>query len=103
MRQAMKTPDLNSQYSVIDGCAVQMLDEVHSGSSDMELILARVLPKLRNVTNFKVVLLSATLSIAEFVQRAKDAGLEDKYIKLWTVKADISSRLMYACHLTLQL
>ena len=28
MRQAMKTPDLNSQYSVVDGCAVLMLDEV---------------------------------------------------------------------------
>ena len=80
MRQAMKTPDINSQYSVVDGCAVLMLDEVHSGSSDMELILARILPKLRSVTNFKVVLLSATLNIAEFMQRAKDAGLKDKYI-----------------------
>ena len=73
MRQAMKTPEFNSQYSVVDGCAVLMLDEVHSGSSDMELILARVLPKLRNVTNFKVVLLSATLNVAEFMQRARDA------------------------------
>ena len=54
MRQAMKTPDMNSHYGVIDGCAVLMLDEVHSGSSDMELILARVLPKLKNITNFKV-------------------------------------------------
>ena len=81
MRQAMKTPDLNSQYSVIDGCAVLMLDEVHSGSSDMELILARVLPKLKAVTNFKVVLLSATLNMAEFLQRAKEAGLEDRYIQ----------------------
>ena len=44
MRQAMKTPDMNSQYGVVEGCAVLMLDEVHSGSSDMELILARVLP-----------------------------------------------------------
>ena len=52
----------NSHYGVIDGCAVLMLDEVHSGSSDMELILARVLPKLKNITNFKVVLLSATLN-----------------------------------------
>ena len=42
MRQAMKTPDINSPYSVIDGCAVLMLDEVHSGSSDMELILAAI-------------------------------------------------------------
>ena len=56
MRQAMKTPDLNSPYSVIDDCAVLMLDEVHSGSSDLELILARVNPKLKNATNFKVVL-----------------------------------------------
>ena len=80
MRQAMKTPEFNSQYSVVDGCAVLMLDEVHSGSSDMRLMLARVLPKLKNVTNFKVVLLSATLNIAEFRQRAKDAGLYERYI-----------------------
>ena len=70
---ANETPDFNSQYSVIDGCAVLMLDEVHSGSSDMELILARVLPKLRTVTNFKV--------MAEFLQRAKEAGLEERYVK----------------------
>ena len=82
MRQAMKTPDMNSHYGVIDGCAVLMLDEVHSGSSDMELILARVLPKLKNITNFKVVLLSATLNKEEFLQRAKDAGLEEKYVQV---------------------
>ena len=81
MRQAMKTPDVNSPFGVVDGCAVLMLDEVHSGSSDMELILARVSPKLKNVTNFKVVLLSATLNVAEFLQRAKEAGLEDRYIQ----------------------
>ena len=81
MRQAMKTPDMNSHYGVIDGCAVLMLDEVHSGSSDMELILARVLPKLKTITNFKVVLLSLTLNKDEFLQRAKDAGLEERYIQ----------------------
>ena len=58
-----------------------MLDEVHSGSSDMELILARVLSKLKTVTNFKVVLLSATLNVSEFLQRAQDAGLEERYIQ----------------------
>ena len=47
MRQAMKTPDMNSPYGVIDGCAVLMLDEVHSGSSDMELILARILTEAK--------------------------------------------------------
>ena len=82
MRQAMKTPDMNSHYGVIEGCAVLMLDEVHSGSSDMELILARVLPKLKTITNFKVVLLSATLNKDELLQRAKDAGLEEKYIQV---------------------
>ena len=87
MRQAMKTPDTNSPYGVIDGCAVLMLDEVHSGSSDMELILARVLPKLKNVTNFKVVLLSATLNVAEFFHRAKDAGLEERYIQIMDSEA----------------
>ena len=82
MRQAMKTPDMNSHYGVVEGCAVLMLDEVHSGSSDMELILARVLPKLKTVTNFKVVLLSATLNKDEFLQRAREAGLEDRYIQV---------------------
>ena len=43
-----------------------MLDEVHSDSSDMELNLARVRPKLKTITNFKVVLLSATLNVDEF-------------------------------------
>ena len=81
MRQAMKTPDMNSQYGVVEGCAVLMLDEVHSGSSDMELILARVLPKLKTVTNFKAVLLSATLNVSEFLQRAREAGIEERYIK----------------------
>ena len=81
MRQAVKTPDINSQYGVVEGCAVLMLDEVHSGSSDMELILARVLPKLKTVTNFKVVLLSATLNVSEFLQRAQEAGLEERYIQ----------------------
>ena len=47
----------------------------------MELILARVLPKLQMVTNFKVVLLSATLNVAEFLQRAQEAGLEERYIQ----------------------
>ena len=81
MRQAMKVPDMNSQYRVVDGCAVLMLDEVHSGSSDMELILERVLPKLKTVTNFKVVLLSATLNVSEFLPRAQEAGLEERYIQ----------------------
>ena len=81
MRQAMSTPDVNSTLSVVDGCAVLLLDEVLSGSSDMELILARILPKLRSVTNFKVVLLSATLEIDDLVQRAYDAGLEDRFIQ----------------------
>ena len=40
----------------------------------MELILARILPKLISVTNFKVVLLSATHEASDFVQRAKEAG-----------------------------
>ena len=81
MRQAMKTSDMNSPYGVVEGCAVLMLDEVHSGSSDMELILARVLPKLKAVTNFKVVLLSATLNVSEFLQRAQEASIEERYIK----------------------
>ena len=57
-----------------------MLDEVHTGSSEMELSLARVLPKLKNVTNFKVVFLSATVNVAELMQRASEAGLPRKYI-----------------------
>ena len=79
-----------------------MLDEVHSGSSDMELILARVLPKLKNVTNFKVVLLSATLNMAEFLQRAQDAGLESRYIKTRIAKVGIKNWLTCVYLLTHQ-
>ena len=75
MRQAMKTPDMNSQYGVVEGCAVLMLDEVHAGSSDMELILARVLPKLKNshkfqgcalISNLKCVRVSSTSSRSRY-------------------------------------
>ena len=81
MRQAMRTPDVNSRFSIIEGCAVLMPEEVHSGSPDMEMILARILPKLKIVTNFKRFLWSTDLEVSEFVQRAKEAGLEDRFIK----------------------
>ena len=100
MRQAMKIPDMNSQYGVVEGCAVLMLDEVHSGSSDMELILARVLPKLTTVTNFKVVLLSATLNASEFLQGAQEAGLEERYIQIMD-HDDRHQELTNMCYLPL--
>ena len=46
--------------------------------------------------NFKVVLLSATLNVSEFLQRAKEAGLEDRYIQTMDTEAR-HKKLMNLC------
>ena len=55
--------------TILPGCKVLMLDEAHSGSTDIELILARILPRISQVENFRLVLMSATLNIDTFVRR----------------------------------
>ena len=52
----------------------------------MELILARILPKLKTATNLKVVLLSATLEFEDFVERATDTGLDKRFIETLNIE-----------------
>ena len=62
--------------SILPGCKVLLLDEVHSGSTDIELILARILPRISQVPNFRLVLMSATLNIDTFVNRVISSGVD---------------------------
>ena len=51
------------------------MDEAHSNNVDTELIIASVLTRLNGMKNFKLVVMSATLDVSSFYQRAYDAGL----------------------------
>ena len=62
--------------SILPGCKILLLDEVHSGSTDIELILARILPRISQVPNFRLVLMSATLNIDTFVNRVTSSGVD---------------------------
>ena len=53
-----KNPD-----TILQGCKVLLLDEAHSGSTDVELILARMLPRINKAPQFRLILMSATLNI----------------------------------------
>ena len=55
---------------------VLFLDEVHSGSTDVELILARILPRISQVPHFRLVLMSATLNIDTFLARVTGSGVD---------------------------
>ena len=52
-----------------------LLDEVHSGSTDIELILSRILPRISQVQNFRLVLMSATLNVDTFLHRVISSGV----------------------------
>ena len=75
MRQVMSHDEHTHPETILPGCRVLMLDEAHSGSTDIELILARILPRISQVANFRLVLMSATLNIDTFVRRVTDAGV----------------------------
>ena len=75
MRQVMSHNEHTHPETILPGCRVLMLDEAHSGSTDIELILARILPRISQVKNFRLVLMSATLNIDTFVRRVTDAGI----------------------------
>ena len=75
MRQAMSHDEHRHPETILPGCKVLMLDEAHSGSTDIELILARILPRISQVKNFRLVLMSATLNIDTFLRRVTDAGV----------------------------
>ena len=61
--------------TILPGCKILMPDEAHSGSTDIELILARILPRNSQVKHFRLVLMSATLNIETFLKRVTDAGV----------------------------
>ena len=75
MRQVMSHDEHTHPETILPGCRVLMLDEAHSGSTDIELILARILPRINQVENFRLVQMSATLNIDTFVRRVTDAGV----------------------------
>ena len=69
MRQVMSHDEHKYPDTILPGCRVLFLDEVHSGSTDVELILARILPRISQVPHFRLVLMSATLNIETFLNR----------------------------------
>ena len=69
MRQVMSHDEHKYPDTILPGCKVLFLDEVHSGSTDVELILARRLPRISQVPHFRLVLMSATLNIDAFLAR----------------------------------
>ena len=75
MRQVMSHDEHTHPNTILSDCKVLMLDEAHSGSTDVELILARILPRISQVKNFRLVLMSATLNIETFLRRVTDAGV----------------------------
>ena len=75
MRQVMSHDEHRSPHVILPGCKILLLDEVHSGSTDVELILARILPRIRQVDQFILVLMSATMNVEDFMKRVLDAGI----------------------------
>ena len=75
MRQVMSHDEHRHPETILPDCKVLMLDEAHSGSTDIELILARILPRIRQVKNFRLALMSATLIVDTFLKRVTDAGV----------------------------
>ena len=68
MRQVMSHDEHKYPDTILPGCKVLLLDEVHSGSTDVELILARILPRISQISTIPIsVLMSATLNIDTFL------------------------------------
>ena len=76
MRQVMSHDEQKYPDSILPGCKILLLDEVHSGSTDIDLTLARILPRISQVPNFRLVLMSATLNIDTFVNRVTSSGVD---------------------------
>ena len=76
MRQVMSHDEHKYPNTILPGCKVLLLDEVHSGSTDVELILARILPRISQIPQFRLVLMSATLNIDTFLTRVVNCGVD---------------------------
>ena len=61
--------------TAIRGCRILLVDEAHTNNVDTELIITSVLTRLNGMKNFKLVVMSATLDVSSFYQRAYEAGL----------------------------
>ena len=83
MRQVLSHDDSRSR-EILHDCRMLLLDEVHTGSPDVELILARVLPKIKHLRNFRLVLMSATLNIDRFIDRMEKHGYTRDEIGVFT-------------------
>ena len=61
--------------TAIRGCRILLVDAAHSNNVDTELIITSVLTRLNGMKNLKLVVMSATLDVSSFYQRAYEAGL----------------------------
>ena len=86
MRQVMSHDEQKYPDSILPGCKVLLLDEVHSGSTDVELILARILPRISQVSDFRLVLMSATLNIDTFVNRVINSGVDRNDVGIFRIE-----------------
>ena len=61
--------------TAMKGTRILLVDEVHSNNVDTELVISAILCQLNGLSDFKLVLMSATLDIATLYRKARDAGL----------------------------
>ena len=86
MRQVMSHDEHKYPDTILPGCKVLLLDEVHSGSTDVELILAHILPRISQVPHFRLVLMSATLNIDTFLARVTSSGVDRNDIGIFDME-----------------
>ena len=86
MRQVMSHDEHKNPDTRLPGCKVLLLDEARSGSTDIELILARILPRINQVPQFRLVLMSATLNVDSFNRRLLNAGIAAKDIGIFLME-----------------
>ena len=77
MRQALGHDDENNPNSILEDSKILMLDEAHASSTDIELIISRVVLRLKTVKNFRLVLMSATIDVERFQRRFRNMGIQD--------------------------
>ena len=61
--------------TAMKGTRILLVDEAHSNNVDTELVISAILCRLNGFTDFKLVLMSATLDIATLYRKARDAGI----------------------------
>ena len=61
--------------TAMKGTRILLVDEAHSNNVDTELVISAILCRLNDLSDFKLVLMSATLDIATLYRKARDAGV----------------------------